>query len=345
MTPIVGALDALQRRGVGGEREQRLITGAIQSQTGPRRLCSGCSHSHGGNHSKPERPRWGTSFAGWGSIASTSGPQVKVSVEIERDLPAAKVDENQLEMALLNLAVNARDAMPDGGTLRITADAQDIEFGHRANLKPDRYVRLSVADSGVGMDDSVKARAIEPFFSTKGIGKGTGLGLSMAHGLASQLGGALTIQSRPGLGTNIEIWLPSTDEPVKAESQEQVSTPGGGPLGTALLVDDEPLVRAAAADMLTDIGYAVLEAASAEEAIRLIEGGLKPQLLVTDHLMTGMNGTDLARRVRSEMPGTQVLLVSGYAESEGVAPDLPRMVKPFSGNELAAKLASLSSSG
>ncbi|WP_243434981.1 ATP-binding protein, partial [Pseudomonas sp. 100_A] len=144
--------------------------------------------------------------------------------------------------ALLNLAVNARDAMPDGGTLRITADAQHVDAGHRANLQPGRYVRLSVADSGVGMDDTVRARAIEPFFSTKGIGKGTGLGLSMAHGLALQLGGALTIQSRLGLGTNVEIWLPSTDEPVQAESQNQLSVPSGRALGTALLVDDEPLV-------------------------------------------------------------------------------------------------------
>ncbi|WP_409189731.1 PAS domain S-box protein [Bradyrhizobium sp. RDM4] len=346
LTPIVGALDALQRRGVGGEREQRLITGAIQSADRAKTLVQRLLAFARRQPLQTRATQVGDLIRGMGDlIASTSGPQVKVSVEIEQDLPAAKVDENQLEMALLNLAVNARDAMPDGGTLRITADAQDVDLGHRANLKPGRYLRISVADSGVGMDESVKARAIEPFFSTKGIGKGTGLGLSMAHGLASQLGGSLTIQSRPGLGTNIEIWLPSTDEPVKAESQEQVSTPGGGPLGTALLVDDEPLVRAAAADMLTDIGYAVLEAASAEEAIRLIEGGLKPQLLVTDHLMTGMNGTDLARRVRSEMPGTQVLLVSGYAESEGVAPDLPRMVKPFSGNELAAKLASMSGSG
>ncbi|WIW45361.1 PAS domain S-box protein [Bradyrhizobium sp. 62B] len=346
LTPIVGALDALQRRGVGGDREQRLIAGAMQSAERAKTLVQRLLAFARRQPLQAKPTQVGDLINGMGElVASTSGPQVKVSVEIEANLPAAKVDENQLEMALLNLAVNARDAMPDGGTLRITADAQHVDAGHRANLQPGRYVRLSVADSGVGMDDTVRARAIEPFFSTKGIGKGTGLGLSMAHGLALQLGGALTIQSRLGLGTNVEIWLPSTDEPVQAESQNQLSVPSGRALGTALLVDDEPLVRAAAADMLTDIGYAVLEAASAEEAIRLIGGGLKPQLLVTDHLMTGMNGTDLARRVLSELPGTQVLLVSGYAESEGVAPDLPRLVKPFSSGELAAKLAALSCSG
>ena len=346
LTPIVGALDALQRRGVGGDREQRLIAGAMQSAERAKTLVQRLLAFARRQPLQAKPSQVGELIHGMGElIASTSGPQVKVSVEIAQNLPAAKVDENQLEMALLNLAVNARDAMPDGGTLRITADAQHVEAGHQANLKPGRYVRLSVADSGVGMDESVKARAVEPFFSTKGIGKGTGLGLSMAHGLALQLGGALTIQSRLGLGTNIEIWLPSTDEPVQAGNQQQISTPSGAPLGTALLVDDEPLVRAAAADMLTDLGYAVLEAASAEEAIRLIGGGLKPQLLVTDHLMSGMSGTELARRVLSELPGTQVLLVSGYAESDGVAVDLPRMVKPFSSNELAAKLASLSGRG
>ncbi|MCG2645674.1 MULTISPECIES: PAS domain S-box protein [Bradyrhizobium] len=344
LTPIVGALDALQRRGVGGEREQRLIAGAMQSADRAKTLVQRLLAFARRQPLQARATQVGDLIHGMGElIASTSGPQVKVSVEIEQDLPAAKVDENQLEMALLNLAVNARDAMPDGGTLRITADAQHIDAKHGTDLKPGRYVRISVADSGIGMDESVKARAIEPFFSTKGIGKGTGLGLSMAHGLASQLGGALTIQSRPGLGTNIEIWLPSTDEPVAPENQQTASVPAVGALGTALLVDDEPLVRAAAADMLMDLGYAVLEAGSAEEAIRLIGGGVKPQLLITDHLMTGMNGTDLARLVRSELPGTLVLVVSGYAESEGVAPDLPRLVKPFGINDLAAKLASLSS--
>ncbi|MBR0799794.1 PAS domain S-box protein [Bradyrhizobium jicamae] len=346
LTPIVGALDALQRRGAGGEREQRLIAGAMQSAERAKTLVQRLLAFARRQPLQAKPSHVGDLMRGMGElIASTSGPQVRVSVEIEQNLPAATVDENQLEMALLNLAVNARDAMPGGGTLRITADAQPVGTGHRANLKPGRYVRLSVADTGVGMDDTVKARAIEPFFSTKGIGKGTGLGLSMAHGLASQLGGALTIESRLGLGTNIEIWLPSTDEPVQAESQQQASMPSGATLGTALLVDDEDLVRATTADMLTDLGYAVLEAASAEEAIQLIGGGVKPRLLITDHLMAGMNGTDLARLVLSELPGTQVLLVSGYAESEGVEPDLPRMVKPFSSNELAAKLASLTAGG
>ena len=194
--------------------------------------------------------------------------------------------------------------------------------------------------TGSGMDEATLARAVEPFFSTKGVGKGTGLGLSMVHGLASQLGGALAIQSRRGVGTHVELWLPINPEPVTNDAaQHQSATPSGS--GTALLVDDEDLVRASTADMLTDLGYAVVEAPSAEEALRLIRNGVRPDLLVTDHLMPGMNGTDLARIARSERPGLQVLLVSGYAEAEGIAPDLPRLTKPFRSDELANRLAGI----
>jgi CheY-like chemotaxis protein len=262
-------------------------------------------------------------------------------VEIAQDLPAAMVDPNQLEMALLNLGVNARDAMPDGGTLRITAAEEVIRGGHRSKLSPGRYVRLSVADTGIGMDEATLARAVEPFFSTKGIGKGTGLGLSMVHGLASQLGGTLTIQSRLGVGTNVELWLPVTDAPAQPADGSPGAAPSVVTVGTALLVDDEDLVRMSTADMLSDLGYSVVEAASAEEALRLMQNGLRPDLLVTDHLMPGMSGADLARAVHAERPGTPVLVVSGYAESEGIAPDLPRLSKPFRADELAGSLAQL----
>jgi CheY-like chemotaxis protein len=262
-------------------------------------------------------------------VASTSGPQVKVAVDVPADLPAAVADPNQLEMAILKLSVNARDAMPDGGMLTISAAAQTIGTGHAAHLKPGDYVRLSVADTGAGMDEATAARAIEPFFSTKGIGKGTGLGLSMVHGLASQLGGALGISSKPGLGTVVELWLPASDSSVEAEGAGVSPASQADGKGTLLLVDDEELVRLSTADMLADLGYEVVEAASAEEALKIVEGGLVPDLLVSDHLMPGMTGSDLARTVMERMPGTPVLIVSGYAEAEGMAPDLPRLTKPF----------------
>ena len=191
------------------------------------------------------------------------------------------------------------------------------------------------------MDEATLVRAVEPFFSTKGIGKGTGLGLSMVHGLASQLGGAITIQSRPGVGTHIELWLPQSA--VVPDAGDAVRDPAGTPTttGTALLVDDEELVRMSTADMLTDLGYDVIEAASGEDALRRVHGGARFDLLVTDHLMPGMNGTDLAIAVLAARPGLPVLIVSGYAENEGIDPELPRLTKPFRKDELAASLAHL----
>ena len=272
-------------------------------------------------------------------VSSTTGPQIRVVVEAGDDLPPAKADPNQLEMAILNLAVNARDAMPDGGVLRISASREAVRPGHRTSLRTGHYIRLSVADTGAGMDEATLARAVEPFFSTKGVGKGTGLGLSMAHGLASQLGGALAIQSRPGLGTSVDLWLPQSVGPAEATTAPQTTRPIVR--GTALLVDDEELVRMSTAEMLVDLDYTVIEAASGEEALRLAEGGEPFDLMVTDDLMPGMNGADLALAVRSLKPRTPVLLVSGYAENEGVDPGLPRLTKPFRKDELAMSLAQL----
>jgi CheY-like chemotaxis protein len=163
----------------------------------------------------------------------------------------------------------------------------------------------------------------------------------MVHGLASQLGGALTIQSRPGLGTNVEIWLPASDADVSHPSPANDATPRAGATGTALLVDDEELVRASTADMLSDLGYDVVEASSGEEALQLLDKGLEPDLLVSDHLMPGMTGTELAREVRARRPGTRLLLVSGYAEVDGIAADLPRLTKPYRQADLVAKLEEL----
>nr|WP_236728756.1 PAS domain-containing protein [Methylobacterium sp. WSM2598] len=342
LTPIVGSLDMLQRRGLGGEREQRLIAGAMQSAERAKTLVQRLLAFARRQPLQPIPVDVAKLVTGMGDlVASTMGPQIRVAVDAPDALPPAKADPNQIEMALLNLCVNARDAMPEGGTLRISARAETVGPGHRTTLRPGPYIRLSVADSGTGMDEATLARAVEPFFSTKGVGKGTGLGLSMMHGLASQLSGALTIQSRPGLGTNVELWLPRSDAaPDLAEPAPQPSA-AASPRGTALLVDDEDLVRMSTADMLGDLGYAVIEAASGEEAMRLVRGGERFDLLVTDHLMPGITGTELARALRHARPGLPVLLVSGYAESDGVAADLPRLTKPFRKNELAARLAQL----
>jgi PAS domain S-box-containing protein len=346
LTPIVGSLDMLQRRGLGGPREQRLIDGAMQSADRAKTLVQRLLAFARRQPLQPSAVDVGKLVAGMADlIASTSGPQIQVVVGAAEGLPPAKADPNQLEMALLNLGVNARDAMPDGGTLRITADLDRIGADHRSGLRPGPYVRLSVADTGVGMDEATLKRAVEPFFSTKGIGKGTGLGLSMVHGLASQLGGALNVESRPGIGTNIELWLPASDLPADEAGLAAPASAAPAKAGTALLVDDEELVRESTAGMLEDLGYEVVQAACAEEALRLIEDGLRPDVLVSDHLMPGITGTDLAGIVQAQLPATAVLIVSGYAEADGIAPHFPRLVKPFRNSDLAASLAELASSG
>ena len=342
LTPIVGSLDMLVRRGVGSERERRLIDGALQSAERAKTLVQRLLAFARRQPLQPTAVDIARLVEGMtGLIGSTLGPTIDVRLNLSGDLPPAKADPNQLEMALLNLAVNARDAMPAGGELTVSAKRESVHARHDSGLKPGHYVRLSVSDTGVGMDQATLERAIEPFFSTKGVGRGTGLGLSMVHGLASQLNGGLTIASRPDEGTVVDLWLPIS--PVVAEDGEEptMAAPVSSGRGTALLVDDEELVRMSTADMLADLGYEVVETDSAERALRLIEDGLYPDLLVTDHLMPGMNGADLAREFRSRRPDTPVLIISGYAEVDGIAPDLPRLTKPFRNAELAASLNAL----
>ena len=346
LTPILGGLDRLQRRKLGTERDQRLIEGALQSAERARTLVQRLLAFARRQPLQPMSVNLADLVQGMADLVrSTTGPQIRVAVEVEPDLPAALADANQLEMAILNLAVNARDAMPEGGTLRISATSETAGLEQRgAAVAPGRYLRLSVADTGVGMDEATLARAVEPFFSTKGIGRGTGLGLSMVHGLAAQLGGALTIRSRPGLGTNVELWLPvAADEAaggvrLPRDADEEALDRAQG---TVLLVDDEALVRATAADMLSELGYAVVEAGSADEAMKLVDEGLAPDILVTDHLMPGRTGTELARILQERLAGLPVLIVSGYADVEGIAPELPRLAKPFRRGELAASLQAL----
>ena len=341
LTPIIGSLDWLHRRGLGEGRDRRLIEGALQSADRAKILVQRLLAFARRQPLQPRPVDIAVLVADMGHlIASTAGPQIKVVVECPADLPLARADPNQLEMALLNLSVNARDAMPDGGTLRITVSKETLGVRQKSALAPGPYVRLSVADTGTGMDEATLARAIEPFFSTKGVGKGTGLGLSMVHGLASQLGGALTIASKPGVGTNIDLWLPVTAE---GEAMEKAPPPNAtlDHSGVALLVDDEALVRASTAHMLGELGYEVVEAASADEALRLLEAGDDFDLMVTDHLMPGMTGADLAHEVRYRRPALPVLIISGYAEEDGIEPDLPRLTKPFRQNELAARIEAL----
>ncbi|WP_051676777.1 PAS domain S-box protein [Sphingomonas astaxanthinifaciens] len=338
LTPIIGSLDLLQRKQVLDERTSRLMEGALASAERARVLVQRLLAFARRQPLQPQPIDVARIVSEMSElIDSTSGPRVRVRSEIPAGIPPALADGNQLEMALLNLSVNARDAMPDGGTLSITVRCEPGGSGRRLGLGERAHVVIGVSDTGVGMDEETRRRAIEPFFSTKGIGKGTGLGLSMVHGLAAQLGGALDIRSAPGIGTTIELWLPVADGKVAAGPAEAAESERHG-AGIVLLVDDEEYVRASTAGMLAELGYRVIEAASGEDALERVRDGTRPNLLVTDQLMPGLSGTDLAVQLREAMPDLPVLVVSGYADLDSLSPAFPHLSKPFRQAELAAAL-------
>ena len=253
---------------------------------------------------------------------------IRIETLFPMGLPKVKVDANQLELAVLNLAVNARDAMPDGGLITIAAREEADRGGPPAN----RYVALSVSDTGSGMDEETLTHAQEPFFTTKGVGKGTGLGLSMVHGLAEQSGGRLLLKSRPGEGTTAEIWLPIAEESAVPAPRAVAPAvmPRAGRRLSVLVVDDDLLVLENTAAMLEDLGHAVVEARSGEEAMDLLLHTRTVDLIITDYAMPGMTGLQLANAVAAERPGTAILLSSGYAELPSEArSNLPRLSKPF----------------
>jgi len=341
LMPIIGSLDMLQRKRVGDARAQRMIDGALQSAERAKVLVQRLLAFARRQPLQAQSVDVVALILGMEYLlASTVGPRIRIAFDLAPDLPAAMADPNQLEMAILNLTVNSRDAMPDGGTLTVAAGIENLQAGHGGILEAGVYLRVCVHDTGVGMDEATREHAAEPFFSTKGVGRGTGLGLSMVHGLAAQLGGALEIESAPGSGTTIKIWLPLADEVAVLAIPH--TDPALGPWsGTVLLVDDEDLVRAITADMLTDLGYRVVEANTADSALRKMDEELHVDILVTDHLMPGMTGADLARAVTRKHPDLPVLLISGYAEAEGVGTELTRLTKPFRQVELAGALMAL----
>jgi CheY-like chemotaxis protein len=264
------------------------------------------------------------------------GPRVVLRVDIPEGLPPASIDTNQLELAILNLAINARDAMPDGGSIDIR-----VSTYHARNdpaLATGHYLKLSVIDSGTGMTPEILKRAIEPFFSSKPLGKGTGLGLSMVHGLAVQLGGALLLSSTVGKGTAATLVLPVATGAPEAERPAQAAQKTNRS-AVILFVDDDPLIAMSTTEMLEDLGHRVIGASSARHALDILKSGQKIDLLVTDHVMPGMTGIELAAASRELRPSLPVLLATGYAElPEGVQVDLPRLAKPYHQDQLRARL-------
>jgi PAS domain S-box-containing protein len=271
-----------------------------------------------------------------GLLQRSIGPSIRIETRFPRGLSLVRTDANQLESALLNLAVNARDAMPGGGVIRI--EAADATLDADSDLPPGAYVRLSVTDTGHGMDAETLSRATEPFYTTKGVGKGTGLGLSMIHGLTEQSGGRLAIRSKPGEGTVVELCLPAV------EANEELHVFSGSlvedevdpvePLAV-MAVDDDKLVLMNTVAMLEDMGHRVFVAVSGSEALTLLRRE-RIDLVITDYAMPQMTGVELAAAIKAQHPTTQVVLATGYAELPAtVSAELPRLPKPFLQSDLA----------
>ena len=267
------------------------------------------------------------------------GPRVALRLDIPDDLPLARIDANQLELAILNLVINARDAMPDGGAIDIKLAKQRVI--RNPALKSGHYLRLSVVDNGRGMNAEVLKKAIEPFFSTKPLGKGTGLGLSMVHGLAVQLGGALELSSTVGRGTRVHLMLPmATDAP-------QLASPPPAMLkvirsAVILFVDDDPLIAMSTTEMLEDLGHRVIGANSGLHALDILRSDQPIDLMLTDHVMPGMTGIELAMATREMRPQLPILLATGYAElPDGAQIDVPRLTKPYHQDQLRDRLEQL----
>jgi PAS domain S-box-containing protein len=277
-------------------------------------------------------------------LQSTLGTEVEIHARFPLGAPKVVADANQLELALLNLCVNARDAMKEGGQIIIAAREEHVGADHAKGLAPGRYICLSVSDTGEGMSPDVLSRATEPFFTTKGVGKGTGLGLSMVHGMAEQMGGRLFLSSVPGKGTIAEIWLPAfsgVDQKIQVQSRAVLEQPVERHL-RVLAVDDDRLVLFNTAAMLEDLGHTVAEASSGEEALEL----LKQQsfdLVIADQAMPKMTGVQLMGAIREHWPNLPVILASGYAEIPGgVELRAPLLNKPFTEQQLAQALTAVS---
>ncbi|MBL6455053.1 PAS domain S-box protein [Belnapia sp. T6] len=282
-------------------------------------------------------------------LRRTIGEAIRLSISIAPGLPPTLCDPNQLESAILNLAINARDAMPGGGSL--TIKAAPVRLDAAAEVEPGEYVALTVTDTGTGMPPAVMARAFDPFFTTKPTGQGTGLGLSMIYGFVRQSGGSIDIRSAPGEGTAVQLCLPRHAGGAMPARPAPVPGLAGAPsaaLGeTVLVVEDEPVVRAVMVEVLRDLGYQALEAGDGREALALLAEGRRLDLLVTDvGLPGGMNGRQLAEQAREARPGLKVLFVTGYADAAGLtgevlAPGTALVTKPFEAGLLARRIRGL----
>ena len=345
---VLGSLSLLEKRLPEDPRSQRLLQNAVQGAQRGAALTQRLLAFSRRQELKPEAVDVQQLVGGMKELLERAlGHGVELRTQFQGATPTALVDANQLELALLNVALNARDAMPNGGTLTISAAPYPQPAdGAQASLPPGNYVLIKIADNGIGMDAMTLKKATEPFFTTKGPGKGTGLGLSMVHGLAAQSGGLLRISSEPNVGTAIELWLPMAEAEAAAPGADiEVVSPIPAPYtGTCrvLIVDDDTLVMTGISAMIEDLGHTAIEAHSGAEAVAKLASGVEIDVVLTDHAMPAMTGLQLARYIRESYPELPVILATGYAEIPGDAASLgiPRLAKPCNQYEIAMAIQS-----
>jgi signal transduction histidine kinase len=337
---ILGNLDLLTKKLASDTAAKRLVDGAIRSAERGAALTKRMLAFARRQELRPEAVDAPRLVKGMAEMLQRSlGPGIEINMEFEDCLVLVHVDPNQLELAMLNLALNARDAMPQGGRLTIAARRETVRGGLQ-DLKQGDYVCLAVTDTGVGMDEMTLKRAAEPFFTTKGIGKGTGLGLSMVYGLAAQSDGATRIASQLGVGTTVELWLPVAAGAEAGQAQTKASVVGAARFCSVLIVDDDPMVAATTAAILEDLGHSVLVVSSGALALNVVRSETAIDVVVTDYAMPGMTGVELARQIQEVRPGLPIILATGYADLPNADdPGLPRLAKPYRREDLARMLA------
>jgi CheY-like chemotaxis protein len=348
---IVGALDLMQtrlRQGRTGDLD-RYVTAAMSSA----QRASALTHRllafsrRQPLDPKPVEPN-GLVAGMEDLLRRTIGPSIQLEMVLAGGLWRTLCDPVQLESALLNLSINARDAMPDGGRLTIETANAHLDSAYAAaarDVAPGQYVCICVSDTGAGMSADVIARAFDPFFTTKPLGQGTGLGLSMVYGFAKQSEGHVKIYSELGQGTTVKIYLPrfrgGTDAEDAASVVEEAPRAEAG--DTVLVVEDEPVIRDLVVEVLTELGYRTLEAADGPSGLKILNSRQRIDLLVTDVGLPGMNGRQVADQARERRPGLKVLFITGFAENATLAngflePGMEMITKPFAMDALAAKI-------
>jgi signal transduction histidine kinase len=340
---ILGCLQYIGKRIPDDPKSKRMVKAAQESAERGAALTKRLLAFARRQELHPEAIHLGSLIDGLSEMLRRSvGPTIGIDLQLSDDLDLIEADPNQLELALLNLTLNARDAMPEGGRIIIRARNADMSNAMVA-LQSGRYVEVSVIDDGAGMDEATLKRCTEPFFTTKERGKGTGLGLSTVQGMAVQSGGAIHITSRPGAGTTVNLWFPvaaAATALMEAANNTAVDAAPARDQYMVLVVDDEALVGHVTATMVEDLGHAALWVPSGAEALEVIRSGQPVDVVITDHAMPGMTGGQLAEAIHKQHPDMPIILATGFADLPGsYAQDLPRLSKPYGPDELAQALA------